>query len=60
LYRRFFGAKRHFSEKEIEFFVNVDFVSHVALVATAEEGNRTVIFGGGRYVIVHPGKSLLQ
>jgi len=55
LYRRFFGAKRHFSKKEIEFFVNVDFVSHVALVATVEEGNRTVIVGGGRYVIVQPG-----
>jgi GNAT superfamily N-acetyltransferase len=54
LYRRFFGAKRHFSEKEIEFFVNVDFVSHVALVAMVEEGNRTVIVGGGRYVIVQP------
>jgi RimJ/RimL family protein N-acetyltransferase len=54
LYRRFFGAKRHFSEKEIEFFVNVDFVSHVALVAIVEEGNRTVIVGGGRYVIVQP------
>jgi len=55
LYRRFFGAKRDFSAKEIEFFVNVDFVNHVALVATVEEGNRTVIVGGGRYVIVQPG-----
>jgi hypothetical protein len=42
-------------QKEIEFFVNLDFVSHVALVATVEEGNRTVIVGGGRYVIVQPG-----
>jgi RimJ/RimL family protein N-acetyltransferase len=55
LYRRFFGMKRGFSEKEIEFFVNVDFVNHVALVATVEQGNRTVIVGGGRYVIVQPG-----
>ena len=54
LYRRFFGAKRHFSEKEIEFFVNVNYVSHVALVATIEEGNRIVIVGGGRYVVVQP------
>ena len=37
-YRRFFGAKRYFSDKEIAFFVNVDFVSHVALVAVVEEG----------------------
>ena len=55
LYRRFFGAKRDFSEKEIEFFVNVDFVNHVALVTTVETGDRTVIVGGGRYVIVRPG-----
>jgi GNAT superfamily N-acetyltransferase len=55
LYRRFFGARRDFSEKEIEFFVNVDFVNHVALVATVEEGNRTVIVGGGRHVAVQPG-----
>jgi RimJ/RimL family protein N-acetyltransferase len=55
LYRRFFGVKRGFSEKEIEFFVNVDFVNHVALVATVEQGNLTVIVGGGRYVIVQPG-----
>ena len=55
LYLRFFGAKREFSEKEIEFFVNVDFVNHVALVATVGEGKRTVIVGGGRYVIVQPG-----
>jgi RimJ/RimL family protein N-acetyltransferase len=55
LYRRFFSAKRDFSEKEIEFFINVDFVNHVALVATVEEGNRTAIVGGGRYVIGQPG-----
>jgi hypothetical protein len=52
---RFFGAKRDFSEKEIEFFVNVDFVNHVALVATVEQGGRRIIVGGGRYVIVQPG-----
>ncbi len=38
LYRRFFGLKRHFSEQEIAFFLNVDFVSHVALVAVIDEG----------------------
>jgi RimJ/RimL family protein N-acetyltransferase len=54
-YRRFFGAKRDFSEKEIEFFLNIDFVNHVALAATAEEDNRAAIVGGGRYIIVRPG-----
>ena len=54
LYRRFFGAKRHFSESEKAFFLNVDFVSHVALVAVAKEGSRGVIVGGGRYIVVRP------
>jgi hypothetical protein len=30
LYRRFFGFKRGFTEREIDFYVKVDFVSHVA------------------------------
>jgi RimJ/RimL family protein N-acetyltransferase len=51
LYRRFFSPKRHFSEKEVDHFVNVDFVRHVALVAVADG----VIIGGGRYIIVRPG-----
>jgi hypothetical protein len=33
LYRRFFGLKRSFTDKEAAFFVNVDFVNHVALRA---------------------------
>jgi RimJ/RimL family protein N-acetyltransferase len=55
LYRRFFGAKRDFSEKEIAFFLNIDFTNHVALVAVIEEGGRAVIIAGGRYVAVRPG-----
>jgi GNAT superfamily N-acetyltransferase len=54
LYRRFFAVKRGFTEREIAFFSNVDFVSHVALVAVVEEDGRPVIVGGGRYVVVHP------
>jgi GNAT superfamily N-acetyltransferase len=54
LYRRFFGAKRHFSESEKSFFLNVDFVNHVALVAVAKEDSRSVIVGGGRYIVVRP------
>ena len=38
LYRCFLGAKRDFSEREIDFFVHPDFVDHVALVAVVEEG----------------------
>ena len=57
LYRRFFGLKRSFSEQEAAFFVNVDFVNHVALVALIEEGERSVIVGGGRYIVVRPGQA---
>jgi hypothetical protein len=37
------SSDRHFSEQEIAFFLNVDFVSHVALVAVIDEGGRPVI-----------------
>jgi len=55
LYRRFFGAKRDFSEKEVAFFLNVDFVNHVALVAVTDENGEDAIVAGGRYVIERPG-----
>jgi GNAT superfamily N-acetyltransferase len=49
--RRFFGAKRHFSEKEVAYFVDVDFVTHVALVTVADDG---AVVAGARYVVVRP------
>lgn len=55
LYRRFMGAKRSFSDKERSFFLNVDFTNHVALVAVVNEGDRTSIVAGGRYVVEKPG-----
>jgi hypothetical protein len=57
LRRRFFVSKRGFSEKDKAFFLNVDFVNHVALVATINESNRPAIVGGGRYVLTEPGKA---
>jgi GNAT superfamily N-acetyltransferase len=59
LYRRFFGAKRHFSESEKSFFLNIDFVNHVALVAVANEGGQRFIVDGGRYIVVRPGTAEL-
>ena len=56
LHRRFFGLKRSFTDQEAAFFVNVDFVNHVALVALIDEG-RSVIAGGGRYIVVQPGQA---
>lgn len=57
LYRRFFAFKRGFTDQEIDFYVNVDFVSHVALIALLEEDGQSVIVGGARYVIVQPGQA---
>ena len=54
LYRRFFRVKRHFTEKEIAYFV-IDFVKHVALVTTVEENGRATIVAGARYVVTAPG-----
>jgi RimJ/RimL family protein N-acetyltransferase len=55
-YRRFFSPKRGFAESEIAFFLNIDFVTHVALVAV-EDGGRGAVVGGGRYVVVRPGEA---
>jgi RimJ/RimL family protein N-acetyltransferase len=57
LYRRFFTAKRRFTEREQEFFLNIDFDKHVALVALIEEAGRKAIIGSGRYVVVPPTKA---
>jgi len=57
LQRRFFVVKRGFSEKEIGYFMNVDFANHVALAALADEDGRKIIIGGGRYIVTEPGKA---
>jgi RimJ/RimL family protein N-acetyltransferase len=51
LYRRFFGPKRHFSEAEISFFLDIDFSRHVALVALERERGRDTIIASGRYIM---------
>jgi RimJ/RimL family protein N-acetyltransferase len=57
LQRRFFVPKRGFSEKEKAFFMNIDFVNHVALVAVIDQDDRPEIVGGGRYVVTRPGEA---
>ena len=49
--------KRHFSEKERAYFMNVDFENHVAIVALAEEAGRSVIVGGSRYIVSELGRA---
>lgn len=57
LQRRFFAAKRGFSDREVAFFMNIDFINHVALVALVVENKRHTIAGGGRYIVVQPGRA---
>jgi RimJ/RimL family protein N-acetyltransferase len=57
LQRRFFVMKRHFSEKERAFFMDVDLKNHVALVALAEDADRKVVVAGGRYIVFEPGRA---
>jgi len=57
LQRRFFVMKRHFSDKERAFFMDVDFTTHVAIVAVTEEAGRKIIVGGGRYIVFEPGRA---
>jgi RimJ/RimL family protein N-acetyltransferase len=55
IHRRFFALKRHFTEREIDFYLNVDFVNHVALVAVMNVKGRELLVGGGRYIVMQPG-----
>lgn len=57
LQRRFFVPKNGVSEEEIAFFLDIDFESHVALVAQTDEVGRPAIVGGGRYIVVQPGQA---
>ncbi|HWI28573.1 MAG TPA: GNAT family N-acetyltransferase [Stellaceae bacterium] len=59
LYRRFFGVKRDFTPQEVGFFLDVDFVSQVALVAVVEEAGREAIVGAGRYIVTQPNRAEL-
>jgi ribosomal protein S18 acetylase RimI-like enzyme len=54
LQRRFFVMKRHFSDKERAYFMEVDFKNHVAIVALTGETDREAIVGAGRYIVSEP------
>jgi GNAT superfamily N-acetyltransferase len=58
LYRRFFTLKRGFTEQEVDYFLDVDFIKHVALVATLKEKElQSRIVGGARYILTQPGRA---
>jgi GNAT superfamily N-acetyltransferase len=52
-YHRFFSAKRELSESELEYFTQLDFVSHVGLVALVDDGTRPQPVGTARYIVEH-------
>jgi len=56
-YFHFFAVKREVSEKEAHYFLDIDFVKHVALVAVVDEDGRPTLIGGARYYVVEPGKA---
>ncbi len=49
---RYMSARRELSEKEQVHWTEVDFASHVALVALSQEGGEERVVGVGRYILV--------
>ena len=52
IYHRFFGLKHTLSEQDLVRFTEIDFVTHVALVATLRIGADERFIGVGRYVTI--------
>jgi len=51
-YFRFFQRKTHFTARELEYFTEVDFVNHVALVASVFNNELEEPAGVGRYIVL--------
>jgi hypothetical protein len=52
-YHRFFSAKRKLSDGELDYFTQLDFVNHVALVALVDDGSGPLPVGTARYIVEH-------
>jgi len=52
VYYRFLQFKRELTEKELSYFTELDFVCHVALVATLPDKEDEWIIGVGRYIVL--------
>ena len=50
MYFRFLGARHEITEKELKYLTEVDFLHHVALVATIQSKGLEKIIGVGRFV----------
>jgi GNAT superfamily N-acetyltransferase len=52
LYHRFFGIRRTLSEDDLVRLTELDFSSHVGLIATLVDGGAERIIGVGRYIVL--------
>ena len=50
-YHRFFSAKRELSEGDLDYFTQINFVNHVALVALVDDGSGPLLVGTARYIV---------
>lgn len=55
LYYRFLTPKKELTDKELAYFTEVDFLHHVALLASVEDNGQLVPAGVGRYVMADSG-----
>lgn len=51
VYFRFLGSRRELSAQELQYFTELDFVGHAALVVTVPDGTDERIIGVGRYIL---------
>jgi RimJ/RimL family protein N-acetyltransferase len=47
---RFFGVKKNISDRELQYYTEVDDIHHVALVVILKDNGNERIIGGGRYM----------
>ncbi len=57
IYHRFFGLKHSLTDQDLVRFTEIDFVGHVALVATLRTGADERFIGVGRYVTTGPARA---
>ncbi|MEA2626918.1 MAG: hypothetical protein QOD06_2963 [Candidatus Binatota bacterium] len=52
VYLRFFGPRKRLSEEEVTRLTELDFTTHVGLLATLLDGGAEHVIGVGRYIVV--------
>jgi RimJ/RimL family protein N-acetyltransferase len=48
VYKRFHGSRQSFTDEELKFYTEIDYLNHVALVVVLKENDQVI--GGGRYI----------